>query len=382
MLPDAEQEGYRHVANLLLFELHTSRLDRCALFYTYAKKSFFDIAQTDTGSEGSCGANSGPMNSEQLPTSPTDRRPGPKDRDTSVTTMAQFVEVDGDSSNADGTINVMSVDVEDYFHVSAFERHISRDDWDRLPCRIERNMDRVLGLFARHGVQATFFVLGWVAAKYPNVVRDIVANGHELASHGYSHVRTFHQTPNEFRSDVARTKRLLEDISGHPVLGYRAPTYSIGSKTLWTVDILKEVGYRYSSSVYPIHHDLYGMPEAPRFAFRYQQDGLLEIPISTTHLFGINLPCGGGGYFRLLPYALSRWALRRVNVVDNRPCVFYFHPWEIDPKQPRQTAANIKSRVRHYLNLRRMEARLDRLLRDFRWGRIDCVFLGASEPPR
>lgn len=269
----------------------------------------------------------------------------------------------------------MTVDVEDYFQVSAFERHIRRDDWDGLECRVEANVERILALFAAHGVHATFFMLGWLAERYPQMVQRIVQAGHELASHGYQHVRVTQQQPAEFRADVTRTKQLLEDIGGCAVRGYRAASYSIGSKNLWALDVLGETGHQYSSSIYPIHHDLYGMPEAPRFAFQHGQNGLLEIPVTTVALYNHKLPCGGGGFFRLYPYALSRWALRRVNRRDGQACVFYFHPWEIDPQQPRQPHLGLKTRFRHYLNLTRMEGRIARLLRDFRWDRMDRVFL-------
>lgn len=272
-------------------------------------------------------------------------------------------------------VNAMSVDVEDYFQVSALESHFHRDRWDRQICRVHHNTERVLELFAGRGVRATFFVLGWVAERYPQLVRRIVAEGHELASHGYAHVRVTQQTPAEFKSDAARTKRLLEDIGGCEVRGYRAASYSIGAKNLWALDVLGEIGYRYSSSIYPIRHDLYGMPEAPRFAFTHGSGRLLEIPVTTVEVLGQKLPCGGGGYFRLLPYALSRWAMRRVNHCDEQACVFYFHPWEIDPQQPRPRKLRLKTRLRHYLNLNRMEQRLIRVLTDFRWDRLDRVFL-------
>jgi polysaccharide deacetylase family protein (PEP-CTERM system associated) len=271
--------------------------------------------------------------------------------------------------------NVMTVDVEDYFQVSAFERSIRREDWDRHEWRVERNTDRILEKFAAHGVSATFFMLGCVAQRYPALTRRIVDQGHELASHGYAHVRVTQQRPEEFRRDIVRTKKLLEDITGCPVNGYRAASYSIGANNLWALDVLQETGHQYSSSIYPIRHDLYGMPQAPRFAFRHNGDGLLEIPVTTVSLFGRKFPCGGGGYFRLFPYLLSRWAMTRVNQTDRESCVFYFHPWEIDAAQPRQPNLMFKTRFRHYLNLSRMEQRLDRLLRDFRWDRMDRVFL-------
>jgi len=272
--------------------------------------------------------------------------------------------------------NAMTVDVEDYLHVSAFEKHIRRQDWEALPCRVEHNTDRVLALFADHEVKATFFMLGWVAERYRDLVSRIVGAGHELASHGYSHVRVTQQTPQEFRDDAVRTKHLLEDISGQPVHGYRAASYSIGAANLWALEILQEIGHRYSSSIYPIRHDLYGMPGAPRFPFYPNgAGGLLEIPITTIEVFKQKLPCGGGGYFRLLPYGWSRWAMRRVKRHDRQPCVCYFHPWEIDPEQPRQQGIGIKTRIRHYTNLAGMEQRLGRVLREFHWGRMDEVFL-------
>jgi len=274
-----------------------------------------------------------------------------------------------------GIVNAMSVDVEDYFQVSAFEKTINSKDWDRLPCRVEGNTNRILELFARHDVKATFFMLGWVAERYPGLVRRIVDAGHELASHGYMHTRVTMQTPEAFCEDVTRTKVLLEDIAGCEVLGYRAASYSIVNRTLWAHDLLQEAGYRYSSSIYPIHHDLYGIPDAPRFSYWHRDEGLLEIPITTVSLLRHNLPCGGGGYFRLLPYRVSRWAMKHVNKTDGQPCVFYFHPWEIDPDQPRQQGISWKTRFRHYLNLERMKDRLDDLLTDFNWGRMDHVFL-------
>jgi polysaccharide deacetylase family protein (PEP-CTERM system associated) len=276
-------------------------------------------------------------------------------------------------------VNAMSVDVEDYFQVSAFENTINSKDWDRLPCRVEGNTNRILELFARHDVKATFFMLGWVAERYPGLVRRIVDAGHELASHGYTHTRVTRQTPEVFSEDVTRTKTLLEDIAGCEVLGYRAASYSIVNRTLWAHDLLQEAGYRYSSSIYPIHHDLYGIPDAPRFSYWHREEGLLEIPITTVSLLKHNLPCGGGGYFRLLPYRVSRWAMQHVNKTDGQPCVFYFHPWEIDPEQPRQQGISRKTRFRHYLNLDRMQGRIERLLTDFNWGRMDYVFLPVRE---
>lgn len=269
--------------------------------------------------------------------------------------------------------NAMTVDVEDYFQVSAFERYIDRDAWDTQECRVERNVDRILALFDRHGVKATFFTLAWIAERYPQVVRRMVEQGHELASHGWSHVRVNQQDQATFRDDVVRTKALLEDVSGQEVIGYRAASYSIGADNLWALDVLKETGHRYSSSIYPIKHDLYGMPDAPRFAFRPFSDLFFEFPVTTVRIGSRNLPCGGGGWFRLVPYAGMRWAMRRVNEVDRESAIFYFHPWEIDPDQPRQDGLDAKTRFRHYLNLHRMESRLEQLLKDFAWGRMDEV---------
>jgi polysaccharide deacetylase family protein (PEP-CTERM system associated) len=271
--------------------------------------------------------------------------------------------------------NAMSVDVEDFFQVQAFASTIDRRDWDAQPSRVEANTDRVLALFDAAGVKATFFTLGWIAERHPALVRRIVAAGHELASHGYSHVPIFDQTPEAFRADLRRTKQLLEDIGGCSIKGYRAASFSINQKNLWALQILGEEGFSYSSSIYPVVHDFYGMPNASRHAFHPQNDAFLEIPMTTIVLLGQNFPCSGGGYFRLLPYPITRWALRRVNAADGWPCVFYFHPWEVDPDQPRPAGLPWKSRLRHYVNLRRMEARLTRLLADFAWDRMDHIFL-------
>jgi polysaccharide deacetylase family protein (PEP-CTERM system associated) len=272
--------------------------------------------------------------------------------------------------------NAMTIDVEDYFQVSAFEPHIPRAQWDRLECRVERNLDVILQLLQDHQAHATFFTLGWIAERYPALVRRIVAGGHELASHGFSHGRASEQSRSEFAQDVRAAKRLLEDTSGVAVKGYRAPSFSIGTANLWALDCLAEEGYAYSSSIYPIRHDHYGMPDAPRFAHRVGAgQRLLEIPVTTVRVLNRNLPAGGGGYFRLLPYTVSKWCMRRVNRTDGRPCVFYFHPWEIDADQPRQQGIGMKTRFRHYVNLSRMRARIERLLADFRWDRMDTVFL-------
>ncbi len=279
---------------------------------------------------------------------------------------------------ADGRVlNAMTVDVEEYFQVEALSRAVPRRDWDAIPPRVEIGTGRLLELFARHRVKATFFVLGWIAERHPAMIRRIVESGHELGSHGVQHDRADRQTRAEFRADVRRSKKLLEDLGGVAVKGYRAATFSIGSSNLWTHDVLAEEGFAYSSSIYPIAHDLYGMPEAPRAPFRAGEKGLLEVPLTTLRCFGRNFPASGGGYFRLLPYAVSRWSLRRVNAREGRAAVFYLHPWEIDPNQPRVPGLSLKSGFRHYLNLARMERRLETLLGDFAWGAMDEVFLGA-----
>lgn len=270
--------------------------------------------------------------------------------------------------------NAMSVDVEDYFQVSAFENVIDRSNWDAIDCRVESNTFRILDLFAKHDIKATFFTLGWVAERYPEIVKRIVFDGHELASHGYGHQRVTTLTPDAFREDIGKTKTLLEDIAGVEVKGYRAPSYSISKKNLWAHDVLAEVGYHYSSSVYPVRHDLYGIPDAPRQPYRVVNDQLLEIPISTGRVLGNNFPIGGGGYFRLFPYAVSKFAINHVNQHEKNPCVFYFHPWEVDPTQPRPEGASLKTKFRHYLNLNRMESRLEKLVQDFKWDRLDRVY--------
>lgn len=275
--------------------------------------------------------------------------------------------------------NAMTIDVEDYFQVSAFAPHIPRESWPSMTCRVERNVERILALLRERDVKATFFTLGWIAERYPQVVRAIVDDGHELASHGYGHLRASDQSAEEFRDDITRSKAVLEDISGHQVLGYRAPSFSIGSRNLWALDTLRNAGYRYSSSIYPIQHDHYGMPNAPRFAFYPNgEDGLLEVPITTVRMMDRNLPAGGGGYFRFFPYAVSRWFLNKVNRDDRQAGIFYFHPWEIDPGQPRQLGVGFKTKFRHYVNLDRMETRLRALTRDFEWDRMDRIFLQKS----
>ena len=273
--------------------------------------------------------------------------------------------------------NALTIDVEDYFQVSAFSPYIDRLEWNSRDCRVERNVCRILQLLDDAGTKATFFTLGWIAERYPQLVREIVANGHELASHGHAHLRASEQTEAGFYADIQLAKIVLEDVAGHEVKGYRAPSFSIGRDNLWAFDCLERAGYRYSSSIYPIRHDHYGMPDAPRFA--HAVGGLLEIPVTTVRSLRRNWPASGGGYFRLLPYGVSRWLLKRVNEVDRQAAVFYFHPWEIDPDQPRVAGIDARTRFRHYLNLHRMEARLRRLVRDFHWRRMDEVFLAERQ---
>jgi polysaccharide deacetylase family protein (PEP-CTERM system associated) len=270
--------------------------------------------------------------------------------------------------------NALSVDVEDWFQVGAFETVIDRKDWDSLECRVERNTDAVMALFDEAGVKATFFTLGWVAERYPALIRRIVDAGHEIASHGYGHDRVFTFKPAQFSADLLRSRKLIEDAAGVAVTGYRAPSFSIDRRTPWAHEILAEQGYTYSSSVAPVKHDHYGWAEAPRFAFRpVAGSDFLEIPVTTAQLGPKRLAAGGGGFFRLLPYAFSRWAIRQVNLDEQRPAVIYFHPWEIDPDQPRVANAPIKSQLRHYTKLDVMADKLRRLPQDFQWARLDSV---------
>ncbi len=272
--------------------------------------------------------------------------------------------------------NALTIDVEDYFQVSAFAPHIPRSDWPTRECRVERNVNRILAMLDQHGTKATFFTLGWIAERYPELIRRVVAEGHELASHGYGHERASEQTAAAFFADINLAKLILEDLAGQEVKGYRAPSFSIGQHNLWAFDCLERAGYLYSSSIYPIRHDHYGMPDAPRHA--HAVGGLLEVPATTLRFLNRNWPASGGGYFRLMPYGLSRWMLRRVNHVDQLAAVFYFHPWEIDADQPRIPGISAKTRFRHYVNIHRMEARLNRLLGDFQWGRMDHLFLSDT----
>lgn len=270
--------------------------------------------------------------------------------------------------------NAMTVDVEDYFQVSAFDAYVDRSKWENYESRVEANTDRILAMFDQYNVRGTFFTLGWVAEKYPAVVRRIVEGGHELASHGWDHIMVTRLSREEFGQDIKRAKRTLEDVTGAQVSGYRAPSYSFTKKNDWAHTVLAEQGYSYSSSVAPIQHDLYGIPDAPRFAHPRADGAVMELPITTTRLLGRNMPCGGGGWFRLYPYQVSRWAINRVRKNDHERSIFYFHPWEIDPQQPRVDGLSLRTRFRHYQNLARMEPKIERLLKDFEWGTMVDVF--------
>lgn len=284
----------------------------------------------------------------------------------------------------DVVVNAMSIDVEDYFHVSVFDGVIPRHRWEQFESRVCANTDRLLGIFDDAGVRGTFFVLGWVAERYPELVRRIFRMGHEVASHGYAHRLVYDQTPAAFREDVRRAKRLLEDACGHSVGGFRAPSYSITPRSLWALDVLIEEGYWYDASIFPILHDRYGIPVSGRHPYEVQRrtGRLTEVPGSTVRVGLWNVPVGGGGYFRILPYAWTRWGISRLNRVEGRPAVFYLHPWEIDPDQP-QLAAGLLGRFRHYRNLDKTEDRLRALLRDFRFGTVrELVGRQTTAPAR
>ncbi|NQY48058.1 MAG: DUF3473 domain-containing protein [Colwellia sp.] len=269
---------------------------------------------------------------------------------------------------------VLTVDVEDYFHVSAFEKVINKSDWQSLEMRVERNTYRLLELFEQKQAKCTFFTLGWVAERCPNLIKAIVEQGHELASHGFAHQRATIMTPDEFRADVSKSKQILEDTSGQGIIGYRAPSFSFNDSNIWVYEILAELGFDYSSSTYPIEHDLYGVPDWPRFKYQ-RPEGILEIPVPTVRKNDRNTGIGGGGYFRLYPYFLSKRRIDNYLSTEQQPYSFYFHPWEIDPEQPRVAGASVKSRLRHYLNLSRMEAKVVRLLEDYQWDTMKSVYL-------
>ncbi|GAB4476002.1 XrtA system polysaccharide deacetylase [Erythrobacter tepidarius] len=278
-------------------------------------------------------------------------------------------------------VNGLSVDVEDWFQVGAFENVIARGDWDSIRMRVEGNVARIIDLFAEADVRATFFTLGWVAKRHPAMIRRIAEAGHEIASHGYDHVRVHSFTRRAFAEDIRKARHILEDCTGVAVTGYRAPSFSIDQRTPWAFAELAEQGYAYSSSVAPVVHDHYGWPDAPRFAFRpLPWSSLVELPVTTALLGGRRVAAGGGGFFRVLPYGFSRWAIRQVNRREGRPAVFYFHPWEIDPDQPRVGHAPLRSRLRHYTGLAKMAEKLRALVHEFRWGRMDMI--AHREAPR
>ena len=275
--------------------------------------------------------------------------------------------------------NALTVDVEDYFHVSAFADSIDRKDWDSIPLRVVDNTQRLLQLFADNRVKATFFVLGWVAEREPGLVRDIAAQGHEVACHGYSHELVYNQSPEVFRQETIRSKSLLEDIIQAPVYGYRAASYSITDRSLWAIDVLCEAGFTYDSSIFPVRHDRYGIPGSPEYPYRLDSpngQSLTEFPLSTANILGYRLPVAGGGYFRLYPYMVSKFGLSQINR-QGHPFIFYMHPWEIDPSQPRVAAPWI-SRFRHYNNLEKFESRLQMLINDFRFCRVTDVLGDAG----
>lgn len=279
-----------------------------------------------------------------------------------------------------GVTNAMSVDVEDYFQVSAFERIVARDHWSGLESRVVGNTHKLLELFQRHGVRSTFFILGWVADRFPSLVKDIAALGHEVASHGFNHELVYSLTPDQFRQDVRRAKLTIEDAAGCAVRGYRAPSFTVVKRSLWALDVLIEEGYEYDASIFPIHHDRYGIPDAQRHVHTIDRPAgrIVEVPGSTVRVAGTNVPIAGGGYFRLLPYAWTRWGMKWVNEREGKPVTFYLHPWEIDPHQPRFAVGRLTG-VRHYTGLAETLSRLERLLQDFRFDAIDAILTGPAE---
>ncbi len=272
-------------------------------------------------------------------------------------------------------INGMSVDVEDYFQVEAFKRTIDVRHWGAMPLRVHVGTERLLALFNKHQIKATFFILGWIADKSPKLINRIAQEGHEIACHSYWHQRVDTMNAQQFREDTYRAKSIIEDIVGKKITGYRAPTYSFSEKTSFAYPILEELGFAYSSSVYPVKHDLYGCPHIPRFPFTASPGGLIEIPISTLRRFGRNWPIGGGGFFRLYPYLLTRWLIKTMHDCDKRPMNFYLHPWELDEEQPRQQGLSFKSRFRHYLNISKTTSRMEQLVSDFKWSTLEDVFI-------
>jgi len=288
--------------------------------------------------------------------------------------LHQKVSQDASLLGVGPIINGLSVDVEEWFQVGAFENAIARADWESLDSRVAENTAAVLDLLARCDVKATFFTLGWVAARHPGLIRRVVDEGHEIASHGWDHQRVFTMTADEFTADLDRSRKVIEDAAGVAVTGYRAPSFSIDARTPWAHKVLADQGYVYSSSVAPIAHDHYGWPQSPRFAWEpVTGSGLVELPVTTVRVAGRNFGAGGGGFFRILPYVFSRWALKRVIEREKQSAIFYFHPWEVDARQPFQADAPLRSRLRHYTGLSEMERKLEQLCGDFRWSRIDNI---------
>jgi len=278
-------------------------------------------------------------------------------------------------------VNAMTVDVEEHFHVSGFRDVVRPADWSRFESRVEMNTYRLLDIFAAHDVSATFFVLGWVAERHPGLVRSIQRAGHEVACHGYAHKLAYESTPDEFRDDVCRSKKILEDITGASVIGYRAPSFSIVKSSLWALDILAQEGFKYDSSIFPIRHDRYGIPGALRFPYPCKTNngnGLMQFPVSTLRAGGLTIPVGGGGYFRLFPYAMTRWAIHRLNQTEKNPAIMYIHPWELDPAQPR-IRGPVAGRFRHYVNLHTTEAKLRRLLGTFAFTTLRAMLEDGPE---
>lgn len=261
--------------------------------------------------------------------------------------------------------NYLSIDVEDYFQVSAFEKVSRIDNWDSYESRVERNTGKILEILDKTGVKATFFIVGWIAERHGALVKKIFSRGHQIGCHSHLHRKVYDLSPEQFRQDTKQAKETIEDIVGQPVLIYRAPSYSITKKSLWALDILAELGFKYDSSIFPIHHDIYGIPDAPRFPYAISGLDLLEFPITTFRIFGRNIPIAGGGYFRFFPYWFTRTLLRQINSRERQPFVFYLHPWELDPDQPRMHNAGLRSKTRHYLNLKKTSSRLQQLLKDF-----------------
>lgn len=266
--------------------------------------------------------------------------------------------------------NYLTIDVEDYYQVAAFDNIVNVKDWDNYESRVDANTRRVLALLAQHQVKATFFVMGWIAEHHPELVKEIQHQGHEIGCHSYCHRKIYQLTPDEFREDTIRAKTIIENITGMPVKGYRAPSYSITKKSLWALDILEELGFEYDSSIFPIYHDNYGIPDAPRFEYKLPNHDMIEYPISTSLIMGRKIPVAGGGYFRLFPYWFTKMALEKINHKEKKPFIFYFHPWEVDPGQPHMAGAKLLSRFRHYNNLGKTATRLTSLLQKFEFGPI------------